>query len=682
MNMKTHREQRAGALLGLGILLVSAGCATTPPADTPEPAPAAPLAADIAACIDPAADPCQDFYAYACGGWLEKTTLPADKSRYGRFGELSEKNLAVLRSILEAPTESPDRAQTFYHACMDEASVEAAGYTSLTPFFQQIDAVDSPQAALTTTGALHRSSIRPFFSPGAYEDLKNPDLVILYIWQGGLGLPDRDYYLEEDKAETRQAYREHVREVFAMAGIEADVDAVIALERRLAEFSKPRAELRDPEKIYNRVDRDGIGALTPGLDWNGYLNAAGLGEATEISVAVPTFLEGVGKVLTQTPLPVLKGYMKWIVTRSLTAALPEEMVQAHFGFFQKKLRGQKEISPRWKRCVRATDRGLGHDLGKLYVARAFGADSKEAALTMIGDIQTAFRDGLTGLDWMDDITRGRAAEKAELVVNKIGYPDRWYEYAGMGSIEPGKYAANLAHTRAWHWKHRMSRLGGPPDKTEWYMTPPTVNAYYNPSANEMVFPAGIMQAPFFAAEGAAAVNYGGIGMVMGHELTHGFDDSGRKFDGKGRLTTWWEPAVSERFEEAAACVEKQYSGFEVQPEVRVNGKLTLGENIADLGGIKLAWEGYQLYREREAPPTRLAAGDVALTDEQLFFVGFAQVWCTLTTPEVEKVKIKTDSHSPPRFRVNGAVSNLPAFADTFACEPGTPMNPTNQCEVW
>jgi predicted metalloendopeptidase len=648
----------------------------------------------VKAAMDTKADPCQDFYQYACGTWREKTQLPADQVVWGRgFSEIGERNRAVNRAILEDaakfPGDDPNRQKLgiFYGACMDEAAVEAAGVRPIEGWMKDVGKVKNSKELMATVGKLHAASIPSLFGIGVEGDFKDPDTNIAQMFQGGLGLPDRDYYLsttDPKKKEIRGKYTAFVAKMFTMYGqkpedAQAMADKILAFETKLAQNSKPRAELRDPDKTYHKLDKAGLQNLTPKLDWDGYFKAMGHPEITQINVAVPEFFTGLQAVAETTDPATLQAYLQWNVLRDAAPALAKSFDEENFNFYGRTLQGQEEQQARWKRCVGQTDGALGEILGQEFIKKQFPGDSKKISRELIEAIQTAFVNNLPGLDWMDDTTRQRAIGKRATLVNKVGYPDKWRDYSKL-KLKKGDYFGNLVASGRFEFEREAAKIGKPVDKLEWGMTPPTVNAYYNPLNNEMVFPAGILQPPFFLKDFPAAMNYGGIGMVMGHELTHGFDDQGRKFDAQGKLREWWEPSVSKKFEERAACIEKQYASYEVQPGLNLNGKLTLGENIADNGGIKQAYTAYKAF-EAAHPGSEKPAVE-GLTNDQLFFIAFAQTWCQLATPEIERVRVTVDPHSPARFRVTGPLVNYSQFAATFQCAEGTPMHPAATCEVW
>lgn len=651
------------------------------------------VAAEIRATLDPKADPCQSFYQYACGGWLAKTTLPADESNFGRgFSQLDDTNREVLRDVLEGLAKKPgtdpndQKLGAFYASCMDEAAIEKAGAAPLAPLFAEIAKVTDVDSALNAAGRLQLEGVEVLLSTAVEGDFKDPDLSIAYMIQGGLGLPDRDYYLKEDAdSKTLLAdYQAHVAKMLGLAGESAEdaarhAAAIVAFETELAKASLPRAELRDPNKVYHRVDAAELTAMSSGLSWAPFFAGLGQPNLTLISAAPEGFFKGLAETLRKTDPDTLRADFRWLTVHTRANELSKAFVDESFAFFDKRLQGQQELQVRWKRCVTATDGALGFALGQAFVERQFAGESKKIAVEMIQDIEHSFEAGLPQLAWMDDTTRTRAKEKTAVLVNKIGYPDKWRDYSALTVDKSAGYFANSRSAIRFEVNRVLGKIGQKVDRTEWGMTPPTVNAYYNPLRNEMVFPAGVLQPPFFSKDRPAAMNYGGIGMAMGHELTHGFDDQGRQFDGSGRLREWWDPAAVGRFKERTQCVEDLYSGFEVQPGVKLNGKLTLGENIADFGGIKASFHGWHSWAERNGSPGPLIAG---FTNDQLFFLGFAQSWCSIRSPEYSKLLATVDPHSPPNFRVDGPLSNFPAFAETFHCAAGTPMNRAQRCEVW
>jgi len=650
------------------------------------------FAASVAGAMDRSADPCADFYRYACGSWVDSTPLPSDQPRWTRsFSVIREDNREVVRELLEQaaanPGGGPDAARigNYYRSCMDTAAIEETGLAPLESTFARIAGVEGGESLMRAAGGMHRLGADTLFGIGVFPDFKDPGTNIGFFVQGGLGMPERDYYVSDDpkKKELMAAYETHVARVLETLGAPAEEAAqraagVVAFETELAKASRPAPEMRLVEKLYHKIDRAGLQELTPNLPWDAFFAAAGHPNVTELNVATPEFFEALDAAVQAADAETLRAYLRWQLADNLAAYLPERFVQADFEFFGRELQGQQEIQPRWKRCVSMTENALGEAVGKLYVEKRFAGDSKQVALEMIGDIGGAFERALPQLAWMDDATRARALEKAHAVRDKIGYPDVWRDYSAM-TIRPKGFLDNAIAANEFEFDRQARKVGKPVDRKEWGMTPQMVNAYYNPLLNEIAFPAGILQPPFFHRSFPAAMNYGAIGAVIGHELTHGFDDTGRKFDPTGEMREWWEPAVAERFEQQAQCVRDQYSRYEVEPGVAVQGDLTAGENIADIGGLKQSYAAYRSWVERHDEPDPPVPG---LTDDQLFFVAYAQVWCSVNSQEYERMQVTTDSHSPARFRVAGAVSNNPAFAQAFACEPGEPMAPKERCTVW
>ncbi|HEX2254694.1 MAG TPA: M13 family metallopeptidase, partial [Thermoanaerobaculia bacterium] len=651
--------------------------------------------ADLLAAMDRSADPCSDFYQYACGAWREATPLPADKPAWVRsFSTIHERNREILRGLIEQaaanPAASADHARVgrYYGACMDTAAREKKGIEPLAPYLAAIAAVENRADLMRLTGELYRLGVEPLFGFGVLPDFQDPDTEIALAVQGGLGMPDRDYYLSDDakKKELMAAYQEHVAAMLRLLGEEAgpaaeQAAAVVAFETELAHASRTAVAMREIDRLYNKIDRAGLQKLTPELPWDAFFAGLGHPGVQPINVATPEFFTALDAALAAATPETLAAYLRWHLVAATAERLPERFGEESFAFYGKKLQGAQEREPRWKRCVAATEGALGEVVGRLYVEQHFAGDSKQIAQQMIDDIEAAFATSLPQLGWMDDATRAKALEKMRAVGNKIGYPERWQDYSSL--TLGGDHFVNAAAAAAFEVDEAAAKIGKPVDPTEWGMTPQTVNAYYSGLRNEIAFPAGILQPPFFHRDFPAAMNYGAIGAVMGHELTHGFDDKGRKYDPSGQVRAWWAPQVVERFEERAQCVRDLYSGYEVEPGVSVQGALTSGENIADIGGLKQAHSAYRLWKERQAAAGAAPApAPGGLTDEQLFFVAFGQVWCSVASPEYERLRVSVDPHSPHRFRVRGPVSNNPAFAAAFGCEAGTPMAPADRCEVW
>jgi predicted metalloendopeptidase len=670
------------------LFLLLAACGSKeppPPVPVDLPAPGT-YGAELLASLDATIDPCSDFYQYACGGWLKATPLPADKPTYTRsFSVIRDRNEEMLRGLLDAAATNPDdKLGAFWAACQDQGAIDAAGDDPLDPWLAKVDTLVHKKGLGTLVGELRAAGFPMFFDQWVDADAKDPRTAILQVYQGGLGLPEASYYLAPEHAEARDKYRQHVAKLLQLGGVATTAedtakraDAIVAFETELAKVSWEPVKLRDATLTYNRLDFEGLSKATPtSFSWKDYLTAQGRPEITAINVGTPPFFEGLEPLVKATSLPVLKDYMKWKIVASSASELAKPFEDESFAFNGKYLTGQSEQEPRWKRCIDKTDAALGDLLAQAYVAKAFAGDSKPIAVDMIQRVEASFEAGLPSLEWMDDATRTVAVEKARAIVNKIGYPDKWRTYPF--EVTRTDHFANMLEAGAEDARYWLDKADKPVDKDTWYMTAPTVNAYYNPSQNEIVFPAGILQPPFFSVDDPMAANFGAMGMVMGHEITHGFDDEGRKFDSVGRLVDWWSPEVIARFEERAECVQEQYSKYEVQPGLFLNGELTLGENIADIGGTRTAFRAYQKWiadRGVEAPIG-------GLDGDRQFFVAMAQAWCTVASPQIEQVRVRTDPHSLPRYRVNGPLVDLPEFAEAFECAEGTPMNPVAQCEVW
>jgi len=693
-------RQFSSVSLVLGLLGGALSCSSMPAPPTVETFPGPPASpapvnevslAEVglsAEAIDRSVDPCQDFYRFACGGWMDKTEIPSDKPRWVRsFSEIHKSNEQELLRILEesrklAPSSGArGRLGAYYGACVDEAAIEAQGLAPLEPLMKEIAKVRDAKTLTEAVMQLHRRRVWALFDISADQDFKDATKVIAHLDQSGLGLPDRDYYVvdDEDKKKIRAAYLEHVQKMLVLAGnkearakkMAADV---LEIETELAKVSKTKVERRDPKGLYNKIDRSGLESTVGNFDWKRYFDGIGRPKLTDISVTAPKFFEGMNALVKKVRPAQWKSYLTWHVVHSLAPALGHKLVHEDFRMRQV-LSGQPEMRPRWKRCVAATDEAMGEQLAQPYIEKRFAGKSKEAAQVLIHEISRAFDQRLDELDWMDDKTRARAREKLQKMAFLIGYPSKYKQYDF--EIGPDSYAKNLMAARAWELSDNLSRLDRPVDREEWEMSPPTVNAYYHPLKNQMVFPAGILQPPFYSVDAKVAVNLGAMGMVVGHELTHGFDDQGAQFDADGNLRDWWEPKVSATFKSKTGCVEKLYSGFELLPGLKQNGELTLGENIADMGGIKLAFRAYRSIREGQVP--NVAEG---FTEDQQFFLATGQSWCALARDEFIRLATQNDPHSQPRNRINGPMSQLPEFAEAFSCASGTPMHPEKVCSVW
>ena len=632
-----------------------------------------------------------DFYRYACGTWLAKNPIPADQARWGSFDELDQRNLVILRGILEkASTPLPgrnaldQRIGDYYAACMDEQTISRKGLEALQPELKSIAAITNKQQTFREQIArLHRQGVNAFFSFDSGADFKESNKNIAQASQGGLGLPDRDYYLKDDEKSVtlRRQYSEHIRKMFLLLGdtaqeAEAGAKAVMSIETDLAKASLDQVGLRDPQKTYHKMTEHELFSMAPFMDWPKYFTAVGAPPLESLNVEWPNFFRGLESTVVQHSLDDLKTYMRWHLVHSRASLLPSPYVLEDFAFFGRILTGSKEMRPRWKRCVQKTDASLGEALGKKYVDATFGEEGRRRTLRMVEEIEKALRKDIGQLSWMTPATKREALVKLEAVANKIGYPDHWRDYSAL-RIERTDALGNSLRAAEFENQRHLGKIGKPVDPSEWVMTPPTVNAYYNPVENNINFPAGIMQPPFYDNKMDDAVNYGGLGAVVGHELTHGFDDQGRQFDPKGNLRDWWTAEDAKEFEKRADCFVKEYEAFRPLPDIHLNGQLTLGENTADNGGLRLAFMA--LMDSIGSKPTPKIDG---FTAQQRFFLGWGRIWCEGARDEIARVLVQINPHSPGRERVNGVVSNMPEFQEAFACKVGQPMVRQPACRVW
>ncbi len=645
--------------------------------------PAAPPAAahgiDLAG-MDTSVKPYEDFYQYANGKWLKDTVIPADRASYAMFDAVEDRNQDTLHEILDdaakddkAPKDGiKAKVGAFYASGMDEKRIEEAGFKPLKEDLDRISAIKDGAGVWQEIARLHRDGVTAAFVFSSEQDPKDSKRMIGGLGQGGLGLPDRDYYLSDDAKmkEIRDAYRAHVEKMFTLLGDDAkqaatEAAAVLELETRLAKASKSDVDLRDPIENYHLMTLDKMDAETPGLSWKTYLDALGLAGVKEADMGQPDFFKEVGTLIASGPVDGWKTYLRWNVVNHYASYLGRAFGEESFHFYGTVLNGVPERKPRWKRVLEATDGTLGEALGQLYVAKAFPPEAKARAEAMVKNIRAALRDDLATLDWMSPDTRKEALKKLDALTVKIGYPSKWRDYSGLTLDRDAPYVQNVMRGEAFLRKLDLDKIGKPSDPTEWEMTPPTVNAYYEPTRNEIVFPAGILQPPFFDAQADDAVNYGAIGAVIGHEMTHGYDDQGRQYDPEGNLRDWWKPEDAKAFEERASRLVTQFDGYTVLDGLHVNGKLTLGENIADLGGVKLSYLAFKKSLEGKPALEKIDG----YTADQRFFLAFAQIWRDKMRPEAERVHIQTNPHSPPRYRVLGVLYNTPEFFQAFGVTP-------------
>ena len=633
--------------------------------------------------MDTSVKPQDDFFLYSNGGWIKRTEIPPEYSRWGSFNQLIERNNDALHEIAEKASKTPGDTKTapevqkvgdYYGSGMDEKTIEMLRTKPLQDEFDRIGAMKDRNDVLKEVAHLHTIGVNAFFNFGSGQDDKDSTREIAQAVQGGLGMPDRDYYTKTDDAskKLRDQYVEHVTKTLTLLGEPAGAAAehakkILALETSLAQASRTRVELRDPQKNYNKMKQDELQKLTPDWHWADYFKEIKLSEPGEIDVHQPDFFKAANTLFSSTPIEDWKTYLRWHLINATASELSNDFVNENFNFNETTLRGTQQIKPRWKRVVISTDGALGEALGKLYVADYFPPEAKARALEMINNLKSALGDRIKTLEWMDEPTKEQALKKLAAFQVKIGYPDKWRDYSLL-KIDRGPFVLNAIRAENFEVNRDLKKIGKPVDRTEWGMTPPTVNAYYNPKMNEIVFPAGILQPPFFFANADDAINYGGIGAVIGHEMTHGFDDQGRQYDAVGNLTDWWSPESAKKFTERSKAIVQQYNEYEPLPGLHVNGELTQGENIADLGGLKIAYAALQ--KALAGKPREKIDG---LTPEQRFFLAFAQIWRSKQRDEDLKLRLNTDPHSPARYRVDGPLSNLSEFAKAFDLPDSCPM---------
>ena len=642
--------------------------------------------------MDRSADPCVDFYQYACGKWNQLNPIPPDQARWDVYSKLQVDNQRYLWGLLDAASKggtsrsaNEQKIGDYFAACMDEAAVEKTGLSPLAPRLREIEALTSVPALVQVLAKLQLTTRGNgmLFDFGSNQDFADSSRVIAFAAAGGLGLPDRDYYLKTDakSVETRARYAAHVAKMLELLGgspeaARSGADTVMAIETDFAKASLTRVEKRDPHKLFHKYTRAQVQALTPTLPWTLFLESVGQSTVDEINVTEPAFYKAVEAQLRVRPLADWKIYLRWHLAHAEAPYLASAFVNANFEFYSRYLRGVQAIQPRWKRCVQLVDRDLGEALGQVFVEKTFSPETKAQSLAMTREIQNAMEQDLRQISWMSEATKKEAFAKLHSMVDKIGYPDKWRDYGGL-AVVPGDFLGNVERATDFESKRQLAKIGKPVDRGEWQMTPPTVNAYYDPQMNDINFPAGVLQPPLFDPKMDAAPNYGNTGATIGHELTHGFDDEGRQFDAKGNLRDWWTEADAAAFEKRAACVVDQYAQYTVVDDIKINSKLTEGEDVADLGGTLLAWMAWKhATRNEKLQPAE------GLSPEQRFFVGMAQWACGYERPENKRLNAVTNPHSPNEYRINGVVANMPEFATAFACKTGQPMARRNACRVW
>jgi endothelin-converting enzyme/putative endopeptidase len=642
--------------------------------------------------MDRSADPCVDFYQYTCGGWMKNNPIPADQAGWSVYGKLAQDNQRFLWGVLEelarktdGRTPTQQKIGDYFAACMDEPAVEKLGAAPLKPLLDEIATVKTKQDLAALLAREHLSNVTGglFFNFGSDQDFADSNQVIAFATDGGLGLPDRDYYTktEAKSEEIRQKYLVHVQNMLKLLGDSPDLarkeaQTIMAMETALAKASLTRVEQRDPHNLFHKMDRKGLQTLTPGFDWDTYLKSVGVPDVNTFNVTQPAFYKELNQQLQSNSLDDIKTYLRWHIASANAPYLSSPFVQQNFDFYSRTLRGVQQLPPRWKRCVRQVDNFLGEALGQEFVNRTFTADTKKNALQMTRQIEQAMEDDIKQLTWMGPETRKQALEKLHSVVNKIGYPDKWRDYSSV-QIRRDDYLGNVQRSVVFESRRQLAKIGKPLDRGEWGMTPPTVNAYYNSQMNDINFPAGVLQPPLYDPKLDDAPNYGNTGGTIGHELTHGFDDEGRQFDDKGNLRDWWTKEDSHEFEKRGQCVVDQYAQYVIVDDIKINSKLTEGEDIADLGGLILAYVAW-----KSATKGQHLENHDGFTPDQRFFIGYAQWACENQRPENLRVSTITNPHSPGKYRVNGLVVNMPEFQLAFSCKAGQPMVRKDRCRVW
>ena len=678
----------AAAALLTALHLVAQSAAQQPAAQPIQSMPYSP-SLDVTS-VDRSVDPCVDFYKFTCGGWQKNNPIPADQSGWSVYAKLGNENAQFLWGILEADAKAKDRTPVqqkvgdYFAACMNTTAINALGDKPVQPELARIDALKTRPELIAAISQLHHEYAGSyFFGSGTDQDAVDSSVMIVEVEAGGLGLPDRDYYLKDDaKSVTlRQQYVAYVQQLLTMGGESADraksdAEAILRIETALAKGSLTRVERRDPHNIYHMMTVGELAKIAPAVDWPNYFEIQGAPGVAKLNVSQPEFMKAVQAELTTEPVEALRAYLRFHFLSASAPLLAHPFEQANFDFYSKTLRGIPAMPPRWKTCTRAVDRNLGEALGQEFVKRTFSAETKAKTQQMTEQIETAMQHEIENLDWMSPETKQEALRKLHMIRNKIGYPDQWRDYTAL-EVKPDDYFGNATRAGQFEDAREWHKLGKPVDLNEWGMTPPTVNAYFNPQMNDINFPAGVLQPPLYDPKIDDAPNYGNTGATIGHELTHAFDDEGRQFDAKGNLRDWWTPADAKGFEDRINCVRDQYAQFIVVDDIHINSKLTSGEDVADLGGTLLAYIAWK----KQTAGQQLANVE-GFTPDQRFWVGMAQWACENERPENLRVSAVTNPHSPGSARINGVVSNMPEFQRAFSCKAGQPMVHSPTCKVW
>ena len=635
-------------------------------------------------------NPAEDFFRYCNNNWLTNNPIPEEYTSFGAFTEIDRKTEVLIQDIIKEvsadvnaqPGSISQKIRDFYNAGMDSVAINQRGYSELLPYFEKVDALNDKAKLAELLGYLHSNGSSGFFYAGPSTDPKDANMVIMHLYQGGLSLPDRDDYLTEEAQEMRDKYVEHVSKMFQLVGVEeqdanAKAKAILALETELANNSLSRVERRDPDRTYNRRSVAELQASTPVFNWSDYFTNAGAPAFDSLNVGMPDFIAALNGIILNTDLSTIKDYLKWKIITNSASLLSDDLDQENFNFYSNYLYGQEVQQPRWRRILNATSGCLGEAVGQIYVEKHFPAESKEKMLKLIGNLKLALGERIKNVEWMSDETKAKALHKLDCFRVKVGYPDKWKDYSGL-EITDASYFQNMHNYICFENAREMAKIGKPVDKDEWFMTPQTVNAYYSPDMNEIVFPAAILQPPFFNPDADDAVNYGGIGVVIGHEMTHGFDDQGRKYDEKGNLNDWWSEDDAVKFGERTQQLVKLFNEFELRGN-HINGELTLGENIADLGGLNIAWDAYQMTDEAKA--NKSIDG---FTPAQRFFISYGTIWRNNIRDNALERRIKEDVHSPAEARVNRTLGSMPHFYEAFDIKPENKMYiaPEERAAIW